>query len=375
MLATMLRLAVLFVFFATSVAAPLAAQRTLHDLEKQFIKESRRLDREASNEQRDQLLAQQIGLLQTFLVDEAKGDDRWNGRLMLADFQLATGNRVAATKSLCSIETAAAPALLLVTAATMAQHLNLKDQRAAWIAAAVKKQSPVTDRLAMARMLMTVLREVQLGEDLFKQTLAAATDDDQRSFIRWHLADALRDREDLPDNAGFEELEKLAKELPQTYWGSVAADRLRATRLLVGDDAIELQGKTRSGEAFVLKEQQGKAVMLVFWSLADRDLPTLLALVKELRTRHGAKLAVLGICLDRDLDAIAAAVAELGIDIPVIADGKGIECDPALRWFVEGPRVNVIDHNGKVAGLGLHAGTADARRELQDVVAGAIKPQ
>ena len=77
---------------------------------------------------------------------------------------------------------------------------------------------------------------------------------------------------------------------------------------------------------------------------------------------------MLRICLDRDPARIEADVKQLGITFPVVGDGKGIEQDIALRWFVEGPVVHVIDAKGKVAGLGLHAGTADGRAQLSEVI-------
>jgi peroxiredoxin len=352
-----------------SLLSPLCAQRTLASLQQQFIAESRRLaGGEPTAEQRQQLLAQQVDVLRKFVADEAAGDDRWNGRLMLADLLLARGDRPGAGAALRTIDAAAAPALLLVTAATMAQHLDLRELRADWVRAAQQKAAPLPDRLAMARLLMTVLHEIEAGEKVFAEALAAAGDDEQRAFVRWHRADALRDREDLPDNAGFEELEKLAKDLPATYWGSVARDRVRATQLELGADAIGFRAKLLGGGEIELGALTGKTVVLAFWSLADHDTPGLMATLQQLRKAHGERLAVIGICLDREPAAIQHAVKELGIDFPVIGDGKGAQNDVALRWFVEGPALHVIDAKGKVRGLGLHTGTADGRTEFTELI-------
>jgi peroxiredoxin len=357
------------------ISATLPAQRTLAELQQQFAAEARQLDgQQASAEQREQLLARHAGRLEQFLAGTAAGDDRWNGRLMLADLQLARGDRTKASSVLAGIDPDAAPALLLVTAATMAQHLQATSLRDRFVKAALAKDGvPLADRLAMGRLLSTVLHEVERGDELFAKALAEAKDDEQRAFVRWHRADALRDREDLPDNAAYEELEKLAKDLPDTYWGGVARDRLRATQLKAGDEAIDFRATTRDGKTFTLAEQRGKAVVLAFWSRADRDTPSLVATLEELERMHEGQVAVLGICIDRDADATAAAVQQLGIDFPVVADGKGTETDAALRWFVGSTVVHVVDTAGKVARLGLHAGTADGRKELHDAVAGALK--
>ena len=113
--------------------------------------------------------------------------------------------------------------------------------------------------------------------------------------------------------------------------------------------------------------------MLVFWSAGDRDLPALVSTLDELQRRHGDKLAVLGICLDRDPAQIAADVERFKIKFPMIADGKGEQNDVALRWFVGAPVVNVVDGKGKVVGLGLHAGTTDGKNQLNDAVERAVK--
>lgn len=372
MLPIMHRLPLLFACVVLSQALP--AQRTLGALQRQFIAAARDLDAgQPTREQRDALLQRQIAELRTFLADEAKGDDRWNGRLMLADLLLARSDRDGAREVLAGIDAKAAGALLLTTAATMAQHLGMAAQRNGWLDAALGKTAPLEDRLAMARLLMTVLHEIPRGEAVFAQALAAASDDEQRAFVRWHRADALRDREDLPDNAGFEELEKLAKDLPDTYWGSVARDRLRATALAVGDAAIDFRTTARDGRTIALADLRGKAVLLAFWTSGDFDTPTLFATLRDLSRRHGDRLAVLAIALDRDDEAIADAVRRLGIEFPVIGDGKGIQHDMPLRWFVEGPVVHVLDAAGRVAALGLHVGTADARDELAATVARAVR--
>ena len=372
MLGRMLRFAAWSSFLWLLAALP--AQRTLAALQREFHAEAKRLEASSpSREQRDQLLSKQLAALRAFVETEAAGDDRWNGRLMLADWQLAAGDRKTAATTLRAIDPAAAPPLVLITAAGMAQHVNLRDLRTGFIDAALAKPAPFADKLAIARLLWVPLHELDKGEKLFADALAAAADDEQRSVVRWHKADALRDREDLPDNAAYEELEKLAKDLPDTYWGSVAKDRLRATRLQIGEDAIAFRGKTRDGKDVSLADFAGKALVLVFWSAGDRDLPALVTTLDQLRGKHGDKLAVLGVCLDRDLAQIAADVERFRITFPVVADGKGEQNDIALRWFVGAPVVNVVDGKGKVAGLGLHAGTNDGRADLNEAVERAVK--
>ena len=366
------RLAVPFLLLA--LAVPLCAQSPLTDLQKRFAAEAQKLDQtRPTAEQRQALLEQHVAQLLQFVADDAKGDDRWNGRLMLADLHLFLGARGPATQALRGIDAKEAPPMALIAAAVTAQRLNLKTERATWIDAALAKPAPKADQLAMARLLSTVLHEVERGDKLFDDALAAAKDDEQRALVRWHRADTKRDREDLPDNAAYEDLETLAKDLPNTYWGGVAKDRLRATQLKPGDPAITFVAKTRDGANWSLTEQAGKAVVLAFFTLADHDTPALVSMLAEQRRQHGANLSIVGICLDRDALAIAAGLPALGIDFPVIGDGQGTQTDAALRWFAEGPVVHVVDAGGKLWARDQHAGTKDARDELQAAIAAAIK--
>ena len=363
----------LSVSFLLWLLAPATAQRSLAKLQQEFAAAVQQLGAETTHEQQLALLKKQIPELERFLASEAKDADRWNGRLMLADLQLAVGEQKAASKTLEGIDQNEAPALLLVSSAAMAQHLGLRPLRDAMITAALGKSAPVEDQLAMARLLMTVLHEVKKGEALFDKALAEAKDDEQRAAVRWHRADGLRDREDLSEDAMFEELEKLTNELPNTYWGGIAKDVLRATKLQRGDDAIDFKAKTRTGEDLTLASLRGKAVALVFFEASDRDLPRLLDLLKASKTQLGDKLAIVGICLNRDPGEIDKAIRALGITFPVIGEGKGFQTDAALRWFVASPVVHVIDENGKVVALGQHAGTADARAELSEALSGSAK--
>ncbi|MFK7741628.1 MAG: TlpA family protein disulfide reductase [Planctomycetota bacterium] len=366
---------ILLVLGTLTSALPAQASKAtpLNQLQQQFGREARQLeDKSPSYEERGKLLDRHVAQLQTFLDGAAAGDDRWNGRLMLADMELARGKREDALKALRGIDAKQASAMVLITGATMAQGLGDNELRTAWVKAGAEKKAPLQDSLAMGRLLMTVLREVEKGEARFNDALAAATNDDDRAFVRWHLADALRDREDLPENTGFDALEKLAKDLPMTYWGSVAKDRVRATRLRAGDEAIAFSATTLTGSTFSLAAQTGKPVVLAFWTAADYDTERTFELIQELR-KASPELVAVGISLDRDPAQTRSVVKSLGIDFDIVADGKGAETDAALRWYVEGPTIHVIGKDGKMVRLGLHVGTKDGREEFRRAVGRAVK--
>src|SRR5262249_55665837 len=149
-----------------------------------------------------------------------------------------------------------------LTAADLVSKVGDKPGREQLIAKALAKQAPLEERMAMARVLMTLLHEVERGEKIFSDALAAAGDDEARALVRWHRADALRTREDLPDNSYFDALDKLAQDLPNTYWGSVARDRSRASQWKLGSDATPFAVKTTEGTRVELTALRGRAVLL-----------------------------------------------------------------------------------------------------------------
>lgn len=346
----------------------LLAQESFAALQQKFRSEAQELGaRMPSREQQEALLAKHIGELTAF-VTRAQGDDRWNSRLMLADLLLIRGERDKAKEALSGIDDQQAPPLLLVSAAAMAPHVGLPQLRERWINLAMERAAPLEDKLAMARLLSLTLHEIDRGETIFQRELAAAKDDETRALIRFHRADTMRDREDLADNAGWEELERVAKDLPATYWGNVAKDRLRAVQLRPGDEAIPFAGRALDGKEVSSAKAAGKVLVLVFWVVDDRDNAQLWTELRSLRKKHGDKLEVVAVNLDRELPMVQKAITEQDIDVPVVADGKGIQNDIALRWFAEGPGVHVVGPTGKVEGLRLYAGTSDGRRELEEVI-------
>ncbi|HEB53338.1 MAG TPA: redoxin domain-containing protein, partial [bacterium] len=283
------------------------------------------------------------------------------------DFELDRRNRDAAIAALKGIDPMAAPALLLLEAATRAQFLRLPELRETMVQRALAKPAPLADQLEMAAILMSELAEVEAGEAIYSRLLAAADDDEQRARIRFWRADALRNREDLPENTGFEELEALARELPGTYWGGIARDRVRASKLRLGDPGIPFTAKPLAGEEVSLAALRGRPVVLAFWRTDGYGTEPLVTLLRDLRRRHET-LAIVSICLDEDLAEVRRAVKSLGVDFPVVADGKGRRGEVPLRWFVEGEVVHVLDAEGRLVGMGLTAATNDGRRELRTVI-------
>ncbi len=325
-------------------------------------------------EQQQALLRRQAAELAAFVQHEAKGDDRWHGRLLLADLRQGLGDGEGAATALREVLAGDAGGPLLLAGAELAVRLGQQPLRDELVAKALARPASKADRMAMGRVLMTHLREVEKGEGIFAELLAAATDDEQRAEVLWHRASAFREREDLPENAYYQELEKLAKDLPRTRWGGIARDRLLASQFQPGSDAIPFRTALLGGGEFALMAHQDQAVALVFWHTGDPSAAELCAAITAQQKIAGERLAVLGIAFDEDCGKVAANCRALGVSWPQACDGGGWQGELALRYHVEtAPTVIVLDRQHKIVALNLHAGTESARADLAAAFARATK--
>lgn len=356
------------------IGSLLPAQESFARLQQRFGMQWDQLQRaeQPTREQRSALMEQQERELTAFL-EQATGDDRWNGRLMLADIRIGRGNRKGAVEALSAIDRSEASAMLLLTAAEMAQRLQDKALRAGLVEAAMQRPAPLEERMAMARVLMTLLREVALGEKVIAEALAAATNDETRAEVRWHQCDAIREREDVEENSYYVALEKLAKDLPGTYWGGVARDRLKASQFAPGSEAIAFTATATDGSKLGLAAMAGKPVALCFLAVMDPSTTELLQLIEAAR-KETPDLQVVGISIDADAALVAARSRELGLRFPLVCDGRGWMADLALRYHVEtAPTILVLDRKGRVSALNLHGGGKDGETELREAVRRAAK--
>jgi peroxiredoxin len=297
--------------------------------------------------------------------------------MFLAELQLGLRDRDAAVAAVRGIDLDEAPPLLLVHAADLAARLDQKVLRDTMVDRALSRASKLEDRLAIAKVLVTLLREVPRGERIFAAALAEASDDEGRALVRWRECEAIREREDLPENSYYDALEKLAKDLPGTYYGAVARDRGIASQFRIGTAALPFAAKTTDGKSIELASLRGKAVLLVFWSPRQRDAQQLAQAVAALQQQHGDDLAVLGVGIDTDTAAFTAACKKLGAAFPQVCDGRGWDAELALRYHVETvPTLIAIDRGGAIAGLNLHVDTRSARDDLDAALRLALqRPQ
>ena len=106
----------LFLIPLTVLTSTAISQASLAQLEQRFSRDRDQLyaeGRRPSAEQELKLTAQHTEQLKTFLEQGASGDDRWSGRMLLADLYLMQRQRDQAKEALQSIDVAEASPVLL----------------------------------------------------------------------------------------------------------------------------------------------------------------------------------------------------------------------------------------------------------------------
>lgn len=353
------------------------AQRSLAELRARFD-----ADREAlMEEKRGRITFEDVVALaekHTRVLEEwlptAKGSDAINGRLLLVNIFADTGKEDRARQVLLALDADAASGLELVAAAEMAAGLGLLEKRDAWIEAAIAKEAPFEERMALAMFLMTRLVEIEKGEAIIESALESAPDDEARAKVLWYRAAALREREDLEEGAYESALEELSKEYPNTYWGGIARDRLRAFDLEPGADAIPFEAKTLGGDTVKLADYAGKVVLLDFWdSRSVKVSRTPAALAKMLGDYGEQGFAILGVAMDLDRAAAEVAAKEHGETWPQVFDGRGMQTEVALRYGIEQvPDHVLIGRDGKIAAIRIFLQDDYGIRELRHAIEQAL---
>lgn len=366
-------LGILLVAALAPAQGPTSPLRELHDA---YQQDRMKLVRSGAGfEDQRELTDAFVEKLSLFLKNDARGDDRFNARLMLVDYLLSLGKRERAVTTLRALDPARAPAMILVGAAQFAGHLELDAERTAWIDAAVTKREPFEIRMSLAMQLMTRLQEIDKATQIFDQALASAKDDEQRARVRWFMASAIREREDLPEGAYDAELEKLARDFPKTYYGGITVDRIAARSLKVGSDAVPLRGKDLDGAAVSLADYKGKVVLLDFWASwcgpCRQSAPNIAKLYAKYK---GQGFEILGIAFDERREDVAHGMKELGIDWRQVWDGKGPMTEAALRYSVDiPPRMMLIGRDGKIAALHLYPVDSRGVKETEQAIVAALE--
>lgn len=326
-----------------------------------------------TREQESELRARQLKELEAFVQHEARGDDRWRARALLAEMLLQTRQKERAVTTIRALDAEETSFHGSVRGAELAARAGETALRDALVARARASAKTLEERMDLARSLMTSLQLVREGEALADAEFANAKDEEQRAYVRWLRCKAEREREDLPENAFHDALEKLANELPATRWGSVAKDRCAASQFSVGTPCFPIRARSVDGIDIQTDALRGKAVAVVFCDTADPSASPTLQAVLAAKARDRDGLAVLVVATDADCQTAGRAASSFGDKAWVACEGRGLESELALRLGVEAqPTVILLDRKGSIAGLNLHGETKSAQQEMVEAMARAM---
>ncbi|MGQ9505150.1 MAG: redoxin domain-containing protein [Thermogutta sp.] len=120
-------------------------------------------------------------------------------------------------------------------------------------------------------------------------------------------------------------------------------------RLTSEGQMFELKGKDLQGGTVDVAAYRGKIVIVHFWTSWCEPCKTDMAILKDLVTRFGGKLAIVGVNLDTRPEEMQAYLAEARLPWPQIHELGGLESGPAIAYgIVTVPTTFLIDPQGRV---------------------------
>ncbi|GEM_PF-5573645 len=147
----------------------------------------------------------------------------------------------------------------------------------------------------------------------------------------------------------------------------------RSLKLEPGVEALPFEAEpVGGGSPITLKSLRGRVVVLHFWAVGDETSRAGLARLESLRVSLGREgLALVGVALDEDVEALTAFLRVNPLAWPQVAEGRGWDSALAELYNVRAvPTFFIIDRRGRVAAFGrrLELLEASLRRALAESV-------
>jgi len=141
--------------------------------------------------------------------------------------------------------------------------------------------------------------------------------------------------------------QEIIKRFPNEPEAAKARGALR--RLTSEGQTFELKGTDLQGGTVDVAAYRGKVVIVHYWTSWCEPCKTDMAILKDLVTRYGGKLAIVGVNLDTRPEEMQAYLAEARLPWPQIHEQGGLESRPAVEYgIVTVPTTFLIDSQGRV---------------------------
>jgi thiol-disulfide isomerase/thioredoxin len=139
------------------------------------------------------------------------------------------------------------------------------------------------------------------------------------------------------------------------------------TRLDSVGQPIAFRGKTPSGDAVDLARYKGSVVLIQFWATWCEPCKADMAVLKELTSKYGSTLKVIGVNLDSKSADLNAFLSENRLPWPQIYEEGGLDSPPANQLgIVTVPTVILVDRSGKVVSRNVR--TAELETEVKKLL-------
>lgn len=168
-------------------------------------------------------------------------------------------------------------------------------------------------------------------------------------------------KEYLGDEEGArQQYQLLATRFPETPEGIRARGALK--RLTMEGQVLDFKGRDPQGGTVDIAGYRGKAVVIQYWASWCEPCKAEMAILKDLLSRYGSQLAVVGVNVDTDAADMTAYLRDAKLPWPQIREEGGMESRPALELgILTVPTTILLDGQGRVVDRSVVATELEAK--------------
>jgi len=139
------------------------------------------------------------------------------------------------------------------------------------------------------------------------------------------------------------------------------------TRLDSVGRTIEFSGKSPAGGVIDLARYRGRVVLIQYWATWSDRAKSDMAVLKELLSKYGNTLSIIGVNLDGSLEQLTDYLGENRLPWPQIHESGGLDSPPANQLgILTLPTMILVDQQGRVVHRNIQ--TTDLERELKKLI-------